>query len=175
MDRQPPSAGNWYLATGNWYLATGMKNKVHSNPTSAFSPYICKVKTGCLIFICLFATLACFPCSHADSCRKDSALTSVAISDATQGDQSADTCSPFCACSCCHHRMNQPVVFSFVIDLPYDIAPSMTMLVKSRISTMASGIWQPPKLAWKIFQVNSSSTFCFDLRCRGHCSTIHLC
>ncbi|WP_410896844.1 DUF6660 family protein [Pontibacter sp. E15-1] len=72
----------------------------------------------------------------------------VAVADLHQDhqDSSADECSPFCACHCCHtHYQLQSI--AVIEDVPVPKASHEFALYKNIfISSSSCSIWQPPKV-----------------------------
>lgn len=103
------------------------------------------------IFSLYLFVLACLPCSDNTECG-DYAPASQAARTDTHQDHSheAETCSPFCICSCCGQQVPQ---LSFSNPLPEPKAPfgeetkNYSLYRSSACSDFYGNIWQPPKIA----------------------------
>ena len=112
--------------------------------------YFCQVKVLRLILTIYFIALLVMPCSDvkAQSSVTSSSQISINTSD-SHSDESDDSCSPLCFCSCCQINMTgfniEPLV---QLPAPINVYFSKKILFhKNNISyKVYDHIWQPPKI-----------------------------
>jgi hypothetical protein len=94
----------------------------------------------------LFAYLACYPCSDANTCSDEKKNgIEVTISNHEHSPREIDHCSPFCICTCCSSQINTPAYFHFEAFCPKFIE-QQSILKTHLVKSIPHSIWQPPRL-----------------------------
>ncbi|WP_228462905.1 DUF6660 family protein [Chryseobacterium caseinilyticum] len=112
--------------------------------------YICEVKHLRLILTIYFFALSVMPCSDvsAQSFAGDQSQTSMSA-ERSHSDETDDSCSPFCFCSCC-----QITVTAFKIEPLLQVPSQVSFYFSQKILFHKNNIafqvydhiWQPPKI-----------------------------
>lgn len=108
--------------------------KFHTFVTMKFMFYI--------LFACYFISLTVLPCTDADACN-DAKCEQTSNGGAHH---EAETCSPFCVCSCCAVHF----VIKTVEPMPKQVAVIQTVYTihkETKTTPAITPIWQPPRLA----------------------------
>ncbi|MBC7426507.1 MAG: hypothetical protein H7321_08220 [Bacteroidia bacterium] len=105
-------------------------------------------KAFIILFSLYILTLSVWTCSDSDNeCMKDADKTELA-STHTHHNDSDDTCSPFCTCTCCGQIITINYFSSAIKNITtYSTSVKMQVYTESFISLYEGKIWQPPKLS----------------------------
>jgi hypothetical protein len=96
-----------------------------------------------MAFLILFFSLS--PCAEAweaDNCSNENRIHAQA--EPINSPQEADTCTPFCACACCHIPLSSVYFF---LEIPESDPPvDFLVEVSGSVTPPHVEIWQPPKI-----------------------------
>lgn len=102
------------------------------------------MRTITLILLTYLTALLAAPCSDAVALSNRADSVSTAAHD---HDDSTDSCSPFCVCTCCGISIENPQYYSLEISTPFFSYRSLKTTNKDffMIDNFLTSIWQPPK------------------------------
>ena len=103
------------------------------------------MKLLAIILSIYVSILSCMVCNDGIDAKSDSNTTSISMDNSLQHPEQADTCSPFCICSCCAGFVS--LVFSAeAIHLKYTELKSLSQYLVLAPKGASLTIFQPPRL-----------------------------
>ncbi|MGW8121414.1 hypothetical protein ACV07N_02045 [Roseivirga echinicomitans] len=98
-------------------------------------------KTFMALLILFFSLTPCAEGWEKDDCSSENGIH--AESEPIDSHEEAETCTPFCACACCHIPLTSTLVF---LEMPESDPPvDFLVEVSGSIAPPVFDIWQPPK------------------------------
>lgn len=99
-------------------------------------------KTFMALLILFFSLMPCAEGWEEDNCANENGIH--AESEPIDSHEETDTCTPFCACACCHIPLTSTYVF---LEMPENNPPvDFIVEVSGSITPPLFEIWQPPKI-----------------------------
>jgi len=104
------------------------------------------VRVTAFLLAFYIAVLVGIPCNDSDTCADEKKTnTALVISTHDHNQDEADTCSPFCFCTCCNVQINQPSYFHFEFTT-LKFKDENALAHVPHVLPISLSIWQPPRL-----------------------------